>query len=127
MAKDPNRCFDLSESKFIIYISEVARLLILSISYLTPIFQVIGILGDSWSILVVLKSDHVCFIKTKYYYASVFFADLAENLLLVSVDKSAFFLTNFDTKFFYTILNLNTRSNFICKYVRYLKLFCYVC
>ena len=82
-----------------------------------PIFQSVGFLGGIWSIAVVLTSKHLCFTKTKYFYAAVFSADIIANLSALGVDKSLDFIINFNPQFI--AHTINNSSIAMCKILRY--------
>ena len=112
-----NFCPWLSESLILVLITDVMKKLFMYMTFTFPIFQLVGVLGGTWSIAVVLTSKHFCFTKTKYFYASVFAADIIENLSALGVDKSLDFIINFNPQFIsHTI---NNSSNAMCKIQRY--------
>lgn len=83
------------------------------LSFTIPIFQIIGFLGCLWSITIVLVSRHIGFIKTKYYYATVFASDIAANVFMIGIDKTVNFFMNFNPQF--VSYNLTNNSIIICK------------
>ena len=81
-----------------------------------PIFQFVGLIGATWSIAIVLLSSNISFSKTKYYYATVFTADIVANLSMMGVEKSIYFVINFNPKFMVNMLTNN--SQILCKISR---------
>ena len=81
-----------------------------------PIFQFVGLFGALWSIAVVLMSNNISFIKTKYFYATVFTADILANLTIMGVEKSIDFVINFNSQFVFNMITNN--SKIICKITR---------
>ena len=72
-----------------------------------------GLIGSCWSIAVVLMSNDISFIKTKYFYATVFAADIVANLTMMGVEKSMNFVINFNNQFIFNLIT--NKFNLICK------------
>lgn len=113
---DNTVCPELYESKAI---TSITKVFIKFKNYLTcaiPIVELLGISGCFWTIAVVLMSNHVSFIKTKYFYVAVFSADIVANIFMMGIDKSLLFLENFNPEFQKN--KLTSRSLIMCKLTR---------
>ena len=111
-----NSCPGLSESRIIISITEPIVKISMLLSFTIPIIQLLGLFGATWSIAVVLMSNHISFIKTKYFYTTVFAADLMANVTILGVDKFILWIINFKPDFLFHIIN--NYSVIMCKLTR---------
>lgn len=110
-------CPYLFDSKFIVSLAVIFTKINMVLSYSIPILQLIGLCGCSWSILIVLKSNNISFIKTKYFYTAVFVADIVANVSMFGFDKFLLFLKGFRNDF--STEQLITRYDIVCKFTRY--------
>lgn len=110
-------CPDLFESKFINSLQTLFTKINLYLAFGIPIMQLVGLIGCLWSIVVIFWSKNISFKRTKYFYVTIFSADIMAIIFLTSLDKTIYFLENFDFQF--VNYEINNRFDIMCKLTKY--------
>lgn len=81
------KCFILVRSSLIVSLANEINIFMKFLNLLFPCFELFGIIGTLWSIIIIIFSKAICFAKTKHFYIIIFTADLIAIIWLNGLDK----------------------------------------